>query len=244
MPKDDFNAVALVSGGQDSITTVADWLRKHPTSKIHPVSFQYGQQHREESEFARRALAIMAGRFPHAAIHELQTVSLPMVGIKSDLLKDGSQIDESGDLPSSFVPGRNIIFLAYAAGIAASLGVRYILTGVCQTDYSGYPDCRESFIDAMQRAVRYGTESHLCIDTPLMHKTKAETFRMADDAGVLDVIIDHTLTCYHGVTDVTHAWGVGCGECPSCRIRARGWDDFQAMNGDGPCSTTLLPPSI
>jgi 7-cyano-7-deazaguanine synthase len=130
-------------------------------------------------------------------------------------------------LPSTFVPGRNLLMLTAAASYAAARDVGALVTGVCQTDFSGYPDCRESTMQALERAIVQGLDRPFVIHTPLMHIDKADTFLLAQELGVLDLILEESHTCYEGDHTTRHAWGYGCGACPACELRARGWHAYK-----------------
>lgn len=223
-------ALVLLSGGQDS-TTCLYWA-KTPMGKelrdgggfdeIHALTLAYGQRHAAEIGAAAH-IAIKAGVASHEVVQVpvLAASGSALVDTSKELTADGGYADAHapGGLPSSFVPGRNLVFLALAAAKAAALGCEAIVTGVCQTDYSGYPDCRQEFIDAMEHAVNFALPSgmpHLAILTPLMNLTKAETVNMAAAfPGCWDALALST-TCYHGRRP-------GCGECPACTLRAKGF---------------------
>ena len=157
--------------------------------------------------------------------HPLDLASL---GAISDTALTDARAFELGasGLPNTFVPGRNLIFLTFAAAVAYRRGLKHLVTGVCETDYSGYPDCRDDTLKALQAAINLGMESRLVIDTPLMWIDKAETWAMADELGgapLVDLIVEHTHTCYLGDREQRHAWGYGCGTCPACELRRAGW---------------------
>jgi 7-cyano-7-deazaguanine synthase len=140
------------------------------------------------------------------------------------------EMQEQG-LPNSFVPGRNLLFLTLAAALAYRRGLDVLVTGVCETDFSGYPDCRDDTIKAMQIALSLGMDRRILIDTPLMWIDKAETWRMAERLGgraLVDLIVEHTHTCYLGERGALHAWGYGCASCPACVLRAKGWERYSA----------------
>lgn len=212
-------AVVALSGGQDSVTTLAQALRE--AEVVGAIHFDYGQRHRVELEAARF--------FAEWAGVPLEVVTVPAfreLG-HSGLVGDG---DLSGahptlrHLPASFVPGRNLVFLTLAAAYAMRAGSREVWTGVCETDYSGYPDCRRATLDALEVSVRLGMDfPEFEIITPLMYEDKAATFARAERLGVLDLVLERSHTCYEGDRSIRHAWGYGCGSCPACKLRAEGW---------------------
>lgn len=215
-------AVVVLSGGQDSATCLA--IAKQEHEKIHAISFDYGQKHYVELECAQQ----IGTRW-----------NVPVTVVKLSMLKDlvtSALLDPTADvnakhprltsLPASFVPTRNALFLTLAHAMAQELGADSIYTGVCQTDYSGYPDCRLVFINALQNALNVGYDAEILIKTPLMFANKADTFRMAFELGVLSDILLYTHTCYNGDRTNLHEWGYGCGSCPACVLRARGYADF------------------
>lgn len=203
-------ALVLLSGGQDSTTALYWALNRFGQGKVAALSFDYGQRHRIELDCAIR-IAAAAGT---------EHLCLPIDtfrAIGGDALTD-ADIDVSADsdgLPNTFVPGRNIIFLTYAAAVARQRGIGDLVTGVAQTDYSGYPDCRQETIEALQQALRLGMESEVTIHTPLMHLSKKETVELAVTLGALEALAD-THTCYNGTRPP-------CGECHACVLRARGF---------------------
>lgn len=220
-------AVVVLSGGQDSMTCLALALSRH--DEVSAVAFNYGQKHAVELHQA----AIIA----ETAGIELTVVDARFFGalVTSALTEHG---DVSADhnykpgLPASFVPNRNALFLTVAHALAQERRARYIYTGVCQTDYSGYPDCRRSFIEHFAEALNIGYETNIEIVTPMMDINKAATFGLADRLGVLGDVIELSHTCYNGDRNVRHEWGYGCGKCPACKIRARGYNEFIARRAD------------
>lgn len=215
-------ALVLLSGGQDS-TTCLYWAKAH-FDEVAALSIYYGQRHKTELEAAREIAGLAK-----VAHYEIDIPALQLLG-DSALVDDRKELAGSGGLvdkempqglPTSFVPGRNLLFLATAAACAVKLGAKHIVTGVCQTDYSGYPDCRQEFISAMEVAVTRAMPTSvgpLYIDTPLMFLTKAETVVLANDLeGCWDALA-RSITCYHGKRP-------GCGTCPACELRMRGFAD-------------------
>jgi len=218
------NAVVVLSGGQDSATALALAVKKHGAGQVAAITFEYGQRHALETKFARA----LARRF---RIAEHKVVRL---GFYKDLThnalmsKDGAIEKKKGaKCPNTVVEGRNAFFLLAAGVWAKELGATEIYTGVSEADFSGYPDCRESFIKAQQKAMRLALDYPVRIVTPFMHMTKAEEWALADSLGILDVIENHTLTCYNGVP------GAGCGKCPACKLRNRGLSEFMAAKRKG-----------
>lgn len=214
-------ALVVLSGGQDSVTCLG--IAMSEGYHIHCISFEYGQKHAVELECARKVCDEFGA--------SLRIVDLSFLAqlVTSALTSDGdvNQPHEyKTDLPASFVPNRNALFLTVAHAYAQEVGADVIYTGVCQTDYSGYPDCREQFIKALQFTLNLGAEASIEIKTPLMYKTKAETFALAQVCGMLEVVIEDTHTCYNGDREHRHPWGYGCGECGACKLRAKGWGEF------------------
>jgi 7-cyano-7-deazaguanine synthase len=213
-------AILLFSGGQDSTTCLAQALQSG--YQVTCLSFNYGQKHSIELEQSR----IICDRFGV----DLEVVDVRGLFENSALLQSSGQdvSDNHGtfkDLPASFVPGRNMIFLSIAAAKAVSRGIDVVITGVCETDYSGYPDCRQRFIDSMRNTINLATESNLVILTPLMYKSKAETWKMAKDLGILDVIVDLSHTDYNGDRSEKHDWGYGSLDNPATILRAKGYNE-------------------
>lgn len=214
--------VCLLSGGQDSVTCLAFAANRH--AELHTVSFEYGQSHSIELELAKSAA------WYFGADHRMINIQSIVENVTSALLDGGDTAEAHPrltDLPASFVPGRNALMLTVAtAMIAPEVGATHVYAGMCQTDYSGYPDCRLSFIGALNIALDLGYNQHIEIVTPLMDLTKAETFALAKELGELDYILEMTHTCYKSDRTVRHPWGYGCGECPACKLRAKGWSDY------------------
>ena len=216
-------ALVVFSGGQDS-TTCLGWA-KNRFEYVESITFDYGQKHRVEIAQAEKIANIL--------------------GIKNTLLSldafsqlnDSALIDSTQDigahhrthtnLPASFVPNRNAIFFTLAHAFAQKQGINHIIIGVNQTDYSGYPDCREPFVKALELALNLGSEANITFHYPLMHLTKAETFELSDKEGVLELVLNESHTCYNGNHEEKHAWGYGCGECPACILRKAGWETYE-----------------
>jgi len=214
--------LVILSGGQDSATCLY-WAKKQFLGPLHAITFDYGQRHRVELECAAE-LARDAG-----AVHALIPVN-SLSALSSNALTDSS-VAVSGNtgmngLPSTFVPGRNALFLTLAAAYAVPKGISDLVIGACQMDAAGYPDCRDGFIKSMQHALSMAMESQVRVHTPLMYLTKDQTFRLADKLGVLEKIVKGTHTCYEGNHSDLHAWGYGCAQCPACDLRRKGYEDF------------------
>ncbi|EGR1043032.1 7-cyano-7-deazaguanine synthase QueC [Vibrio cholerae] len=205
-------AVVVFSGGQDSTTCLVQALKEF--DEVHAITFDYGQRHKLEIEVAQQ-LAKQLG----VTAHKVMDVSLLNELAISSLTRDDIPVShelQANGLPNSFVPGRNILFLTLAGIYAYQIGATTIITGVCETDFSGYPDCRDEFVQAMNLALAKGMDLPLMIRTPLMWLNKAETWALADQLGALDLVRHQTLTCYNGLI------GDGCGECPACGLRQAG----------------------
>ena len=219
------SALVVFSGGQDS-TTCLFWAKKH-FAKVHALSFLYGQKHQLEVEIAgslAREASVEWECMDVSFISRLSTgcsltdTSLPIEEQKSD--------DQA--YPTTFVPGRNLFFLSIAAVKARELGIHHLVTGVSQTDFSGYPDCRDSFIKSLNVTLNLAMDDQFVIHTPLMWIDKKQTWQMADELGVLDLIRHRTLTCYNGIP------GDGCGHCPACRLRSEGLSQYLASRQEKP----------
>ena len=226
------SALVLFSGGQDSATCLAKALETYP--RVETIAFDYGQRHRVELKSRLSVLAEIKRQFPTwgARLGEDHLLDLAVLGKVSEtsLTRDTAFAMAQNGLPNTFVPGRNLLFLTLAAAVAYRRDLQVIVTGVCETDFSGYPDCRDDTIKALQLALSLGMDKRFLIDTPLMWIDKAATWRMADNLGgtaLVDLIIEHTHTCYLGDREHRHSWGYGCGTCPACELRARGWARFK-----------------
>ena len=229
-------ALVLFSGGQDSTTCLAQALNKY--ERVETLGFDYGQRHRVELDMRPLLLARLRERFPAWAPrlgedHVLTVDALAQLG-GSSLTEEVAFAMQADGLPNTFVPGRNLLFLTLAGALAYRRGLQVIVTGVCETDFSGYPDCRDDTMKAMQLALSLGLERRLLIDTPLMWIDKAATWQLAHTEGdrsgtpgggkaLVDLIVEDTHTCYLGDRTHRHDWGYGCGTCPACELRARGW---------------------
>jgi 7-cyano-7-deazaguanine synthase len=227
----DEKALVLFSGGQDSTVCLAWALQRF--AQVETVGFDYGQRHRVELDVRPRIRAIVAALDPAwaARLGEDHLIRLDALGDISEtaLTREvGIEMAESG-LPTTFVPGRNLIFFMFAGALAYRRGAKHLVAGMCETDYSGYPDCRDDTVKAVQLALSLGMDRQFVLHTPLMWIDKAETFALARGIGgeaLLDVIVEETHSCYLGERTRRHDWGYGCGDCPACRLRAAGWARF------------------
>jgi 7-cyano-7-deazaguanine synthase len=219
-------ALVLFSGGQDSTTCLAWALANF--ARVETIGFRYGQRHAVELECRPAILAELRRRFPDWAsrLAEDRVIDLDAIRqLGATALTSDIEIEmgKSG-LPNTFVPGRNLLFFTAAAALAYRRGIRTLVGGMCETDFSGYPDCRDATLRSLQAALCLGMDAKFEIETPLMWIDKAQTFALAEDLGgepLLEIIAEHTHTCYLGIRE-RHDWGPGCGECPACRLRSDG----------------------
>lgn len=227
-PTSSHSALVLFSGGQDSATCLAWALQKF--ERVETIGFDYGQRHvvemqarlsvREETKHVLPQYAERLG-----PDHVVDLTGYGKIAESTLTSEVAIEMDERG-LPPTFVPGRNLIFLTAAAALSDRRGLKVLVTGVCETDYSGYPDCRQNTIDAMSQALSLGLDRPVPIETPLMHLTKAETWELAHEIGgqpLVDAIIETSHTCYEGDREHRHAWGYGCGTCAACELREAGY---------------------
>lgn len=227
------HALVLFSGGQDSTTCLA-WALQH-FAHVETIGFDYGQRHMVELQARQEVLAALRAGFPHwqERLGEDHMIDLAVLGQISDtaLTRDTQIVMDAAGLPNTFVPGRNLLFFQLAAAVGYRRGLHTLVGGMCETDFSGYPDCRDDTMKAMQLALNLGLAQRLRIETPLMWIDKAATWRLAEQLGgaaLVELIVEHTHTCYQGERGARHAWGYGCGECPACSLRARGWAGYRA----------------
>lgn len=233
MPLDPAAALVLFSGGQDSATCLAWALDRF--ARVETIGFDYRQRHVVELTVRDQFRRHLAEAFPAwgARLGEdrvLDVRGLADIGQTAMTETAAIEMGEAG-LPTTFVPGRNLLFLTYAAAVAYRRGIRTIVTGVCETDFSGYPDCRDDTIKALQVALNLGMDSRFVLETPLMWVDKAGTWALAERLGgaaLVDLVTEHTHTCYLGDRATRHAWGYGCGTCPACQLRATGWARWSA----------------
>jgi 7-cyano-7-deazaguanine synthase len=229
-------ALVLFSGGQDSTVCLAWALQRF--ARVETVGFDYGQRHAVELQGRPRLRVELAALRPEwaARLGEDHVLKLDALGTISDtaLTRETTIEMAASGLPTTFVPGRNLAFLTFAGALAYRRGLRHLVAGMCETDYSGYPDCRDDTIKALQVALGLGMERRFVIHTPLMWIDKAATFALAEDIGgtkFLDLVIEETHSCYLGDRAHRHSWGYGCGECPACKLRAEGFARFTAARG-------------
>jgi 7-cyano-7-deazaguanine synthase len=226
-------ALVLFSGGQDSATCLAYALDKY--ERVETIAFDYGQRHRIELDARVQVLQALRAQFPGWArkLGDDHLLDLSVLGQVSEtsLTRDMEFRMEQSGLPNTFVPGRNLLFLTLAAALAYRRGLEVIVTGVCETDFSGYPDCRDDTMKAMQLALSLGMDRRFLVETPLMWIDKAATWALAQQLGgpaLVDLIVEHTHTCYLGDREHRHEWGYGCGTCPACELRLRGWQRWRS----------------
>ena len=224
-------ALVLFSGGQDSTTCLAYALTRY--QRVETIGFDYGQRHRVELDARLTVLRELRSRFPvwNTRLGDDHVLDVPVLGQISEgsLTREMAFTLEANGLPNSFVPGRNLVFLTLAAAVAYRRGLQVLVTGVCETDFSGYPDCRDDTMKALQLALSLGMDRRFLLETPLMWIDKAATWAMAESLGgpaLVDLVTEHTHTCYLGDRSRRHTWGYGCGDCPACALRARGHAGF------------------
>jgi 7-cyano-7-deazaguanine synthase len=229
------SAIVMFSGGQDSTTCLAWALERYDV--VETVAFDYRQRHRIELDQRLVVLAELRRRFPQWSkkLGDDRLIDLGVLGEISEtsLTRNMAFEVSQGGLPNTFVPGRNLLFLTFAAAIAWRRGIGAIVGGMCETDFSGYPDCRNDTMKAMQTALGLGMDKTFTIETPLMWIDKAETWRLADRLGgtaLVDLILEHTHTCYEAQRGPRNDWGHGCGVCPACALRARGYAAYRAID--------------
>ena len=227
------SALVLFSGGQDSTVCLAWALSRY--DHVETIGFNYGQRHQVELTCRPTILQALALQFPHwqSRLGPDHLLDLSLLGQISDTaLTDSRAIEmQSNGLPNTFVPGRNLLFFNLAAAVAYRRGIRVLVGGMCETDYSGYPDCRDNTLKSQQVTLSLGLDIPITIETPLMFLNKAQTWHLAERLGqseLLEIIIEHTHTCYHGDRTQRHIWGYGCGVCPACELRQKGYEQFLA----------------
>ncbi len=226
-------ALVLFSGGQDSATCLAWALARFDA--VETVGFSYGQRHAVELECRTRFVKGLRARFADWSARLGEDLVIDLSVIKSlgetALTGDGEIAMGAKGLPTTFVPGRNIFFFTAAAALAYRRGIKHLVGGMCETDYSGYPDCRDDTLKSLQASLNLGLDARLVIDTPLMWLDKAATWGLAEElggAGLVDLIVEETHSCYRGERSTRHDWGYGCGACPACDLRAKGWERYKA----------------
>jgi len=227
------SALVLFSGGQDSTVCLAWALERY--THVETVGFDYGQRHAVELGQRDALRARLRHGFPKWAsrLGDDHMLSLPALGAISEtaLTRDTEIAFNTSGLPSTFVPGRNLLFFTYSAALAYRRGITVLVGGMCETDYSGYPDCRNDTLQTLAKALALGLDKPVNIETPLMYADKAATWALAEKLGgaaFVDIIVEDTHTCYLGERATRHTWGYGCGRCPACQLRAKGWGKWQA----------------
>jgi 7-cyano-7-deazaguanine synthase len=230
-------ALVLFSGGQDSATCLAWALQRF--ARVEMLGFSYGQRHAVELNCRAPLVDGLRSLRPDWALRlgDSHTLDIPTLAAISDsaLTREVAIALGEDGLPNTFVPGRNLVFLTFAAALAYRRGIRHIVAGMCETDYSGYPDCRDATIRAMQTALNLGMNTAFELHTPLMWLDKARTWTLAHELGgveLVELIREHSHTCYLGQRSVPHAWGYGCGECPACALREKGWRDYAGQGAE------------
>lgn len=219
-PNRDRKAVVIFSGGQDSTTCLIQAIAEYGVENVDVVTFQYGQRHAIELEKAKWIAQDLGVKQTFIDTSVIKTIT------HNALMDEQAKIEQKdNELPNTFVDGRNALFLLYAAIYAKGQGIQDIITGVCETDFSGYPDCRDVFVKSMNVTLNLAMDYQFNIKTPLMYLTKAQTWQLADELGALDYVRNHTHTCYEGVEG-------GCGKCPSCVLREKGLKEYLAQKGD------------
>jgi 7-cyano-7-deazaguanine synthase len=226
-------ALVLFSGGQDSTACLAWALERY--ALVETIGFDYGQRHAVELDCRRRVRAALQVKFPQwkTKLGDDHLIDLSLLGQLSDTAMTDTRAIElnAQGLPNTFVPGRNLLFFTFAAAIAFRRGISVLVGGMCETDYSGYPDCRDNTLKALQVAISLGLDAPMTIETPLMWLDKAQTWALAEKIGgetLVKLTIDYTHTCYMGDRSQRHAWGYGCGMCPACDLRRKGYERWLA----------------
>ncbi|MDR2943912.1 MAG: 7-cyano-7-deazaguanine synthase QueC [Methanosarcinales archaeon] len=215
----DDGAVVIFSGGQDS-TTCLFWAEKIcGKENILPVSFYYGQKHQKELEAAEKITKTYGFKGMTLPLDFLKMISA--CALTEEKIEADKEIPKGEKYPNTFVPGRNLFFLSIAGVIARNNGKHNVITGVSESDFSGYPDCRDEFIQSAEKTISLALDYEIKIHAPLMHKTKAQTWKMAEELGILDLILEETVTCYNNIP------GSGCGACPACALRRKGLEEYQ-----------------
>ena len=228
-------ALVLFSGGQDSTACLAWALDRH--AHVETVGFDYGQRHRIELDCRLVVRQQLAAQFPHwaARLGDDHLLDLRLLGQISDtaLTSDRAISFAANGLPNTFVPGRNLLFFNFAAALAYRRGASVLVGGMCETDYAGYPDCRDNTLKALQVALSLGLDAPMLLETPLMWLNKAQTWALTETLGgaaLTDLVVEHTHTCYLGERGQRHAWGHGCGHCPACQLRSSGHAAWRAQH--------------
>lgn len=226
-------ALLLFSGGQDSATCLAWALDRY--EHVETVGFDYNQRHLVEMQCRKHMRSEIAAQRPEwanrlSADHILDISALGQIS-ETSLTRTTKITENESGLPSTFVPGRNLIFLTFAGALAYKIGARALVAGMCEADFSGYPDCRAETLTAQMQAINLGMESDLSLQTPLMNLSKAGAWALVHSLGgtaLIECILEHSHTCYLGERGTRHDWGYGCGACPACELRAKGWSEYSA----------------
>jgi 7-cyano-7-deazaguanine synthase len=231
---DPRRALVLFSGGQDSTACLAWALERF--AHVETIGFDYGQRHAVELESRLTVRAQLHAQFPQWAprLGDDHLIDLSLLGQISDtaLTREREIEMHTGGLPNTFVPARNLLFFTFAATVAYRRSLTVLVGGMCETDFSGYPDCRDNTLKALQVALSLGLDAPMTVETPLMWLTKAQSWALTDELGgqpLTDLVVEHTHTCYLGDRSQRHAWGYGCGLCPACDLRRRGHEEWQAL---------------
>ncbi|MDP3428091.1 MAG: 7-cyano-7-deazaguanine synthase QueC [Humidesulfovibrio sp.] len=234
------SALIVFSGGQDSTTCLAWALSRF--RRVETIGFDYGQRHAVELACRAEILCGLRALSPdwdrRLGPDSVLTLNAFQQLGETALTHDVEISMTASGLPSTFVPGRNLVFMTLAAAQAYRRGLKHLVTGVCETDFSGYPDCRDDTMKALQVAINLGMQTRLVIQTPLMWLTKSQTWALAHSLGgaaLVELILEHTHTCYQGSRGDRHAWGHGCGACPACCLRAAGWEQYREKSASGGC---------
>jgi 7-cyano-7-deazaguanine synthase len=243
-PENPDHALVLLSGGQDSATCLAWALARY--KHVETIGFAYGQRHAVELDCRAPVRDILATLWPgRLGSDHLVDLAATVASLGSTALTSDTAIAMTAEgLPNTFVPGRNLLFFTCAGALAYRRGLRRIVAGMCETDYSGYPDCRDDTIKAMQLALNLGMQRRFVLETPLMWRDKAATWALAHALGgdgLVELIRGETHSCYLGDRSRLHDWGYGCGTCPACELRAGGWQRWRAGAGSGSIGATLPP---
>jgi len=230
---DPRGALVLFSGGQDSTACLAWALTRY--ARVETIGFDYGQRHHVELACRTQVRAALQAQFPHWAgrLGDDHLLDLALLGQISDTALTDARAIEIGaqGLPNTFVPGRNLLFFTFAAALAYRRNLSVLVGGMCETDFSGYPDCRDNTLKALQVALSLGIAAPMTIETPLMWLDKAQTWALTEQLGgdaLVDLTIAHTHTCYLGERAQRHAWGYGCGSCPACELRRKGYEAWRS----------------
>lgn len=222
-------ALMVFSGGQDSTTCLGWALNRFEA--VETITFDYGQRHIVELQQAKKIAGLLGVKNTVFLLNIFENLAASsLIEKDSDLNKPH---EKKPNLPSSYVPNRNALMFTIAHAYAQKLGFDSLVTGVCESDYSGYPDCREAFVLSLEKALNLGSDEQIKFFYPLMKLDKADTFALAKQEGVLDAVVAYSHTCYNGDREHRHVWGYGCGECPACRLRSRGWEIYEQRTQEG-----------